>query len=138
MRFVILFVLIPQLLLAQKHFTLNSPDGNIVFAFYNDNGNAAYSLSYKKNIVINKSYLSLTFKNGSYTDGLLAGKPVYKDSIEDYNLMTGKTSHVHDVYKEMLIPLKSKDQSNINIQLAVKAFNDGIAFQYRFSSTNNK
>jgi alpha-glucosidase len=94
-------------------------------------------LPIKKRLVINKSFLSLAFKNGDFASDIKAGKPIYHDSTEDYELLIGKTSHVHDNYKELLIPLQSKVQSNIDIQLAVKAFNDGIAFQYRFSSKSN-
>jgi alpha-glucosidase len=56
---------------------------------------------------------------------------VFKDSVEDYSLITGKTSHVHDAWKEMLIPLQSANSKRM-VQLAVRAFNDGVAFQYRF------
>jgi alpha-glucosidase len=131
-----LCILIPLLLPAQKRISLNSPDGNLVFTFYGENNQAAYSVSYKKQLIIDKSFLSLEFKDGSFANNLKAGKPVYHDSTEDYDLITGKTSHVHDAYKEMLIPLQSTDKRVI--QLAVRAFNDGIAFQYRFPYQQNK
>ena len=77
----------PLLLPAQK-FKLTSPDGNIVFTFYNDNAKAAYSVSYKKQIVVDKSFLSLEFKDGSFANDIKAGKPVYYDSTEDYDLIS--------------------------------------------------
>src|ERR1700759_1849242 len=129
-----LCILIPFLLSAQKKFKLHSPDGNIVFTFYNDNGKAAYAVTYKKQIVVDKSFLSLDFKDGLFANKIKASKADYFDSTEDYNLITGKTSHVHDSYKEMIIPLVCEDEKNITIQFAVKAFNDGVAFQYRFNS----
>ncbi len=131
-----LCILIPLLLPAQKRISLNSPDGNLVFTFYNENNQAAYAVFYKKQLIIDKSFLSLEFKDGSFANNLKAGEPVYHDSTEDYDLITGKTSHVHDAYKEMLIPLQSTDKRII--QLAVRAFNDGIAFQYRFPYQQNK
>lgn len=133
---VCLCILMPLLLIAQKKITLTSPDKNLVFNFYNDDGNAAYSVAYKKQVIINKSFLSLEFKDGSFSQNLKTGKPVYYDSTEDYDLFIGKTSHVHDAYKEVIIPLQSADKRIV--ELAVKAFNDGIAFQYRFKLFNNK
>jgi alpha-glucosidase len=133
-----LCILIPVLTSAQKKVNLSSPDGNIVFTFYNDHGSAAYSVSYKKQLIVDKSFLSLLFKDGSFANNIKAGKPVYYDSTEDYDLITGKTSHVHDVYKEMLIPLQSTDDDKRTIQFAVKVFNDGIAFQYRFDAQQGK
>jgi alpha-glucosidase len=132
-----LCIAIPFYLNAQKKYTVTSPDKNLVFTFYNDNAKAAYTVAYKKQLVVDKSFLSLEFKEGSFSDNLAAGKPVYRDSVEDYNLLIGKASHVHDAFKEMVIPLRSTI-NNINIELAVRAFNDGIAFQYRFISFENK
>jgi alpha-glucosidase len=126
-----LYILIPVCLPAQKKFNLSSPDGNIVFNFFNEDNKAAYTVSYKKQLIVDKSFLGLEFRDGSFTNDLKAGKPAFKDSVEDYNLTIGKTSHVHDAYKEMLIPLQSANNKRI-VQLAVRAFNDGIAFQYRF------
>jgi alpha-glucosidase len=132
-----LCIAIPFYLNAQKKYTITSPDKNLVFTFYNDNAKAAYTVAYKKQLVVDKSFLSLEFKEGSFSDNLVASKSVYRDSVEDYDLVIGKTSHVHDAYKEMVIPLRST-VNNINIELAVRAFNDGIAFQYRFISFENK
>src|SRR6478735_4871291 len=112
-----LCIAIPFYLSAQKKYTVTSPDKNLVFTFYNDNAKAAYTVAYKKQLVVDKSFLSLAFKDGSFSDNLAVGKPVYRDSVEDYDLLTGKASHVHDAYKEMIIPMRSTI-NNINIQLA--------------------
>lgn len=129
-------ILMPLLLQAQKKLSIASPDGNLVFNVYNEHSNLAYSVSYKKQPVINKSFLSLEFKDGSFSNNIKINKPVYTDSTEDYNLIIGKTSHVHDNFREMLLPLQSADKRTI--QLAVKIFNDGVAFQYRFIADENK
>ena len=130
-----LCILIPGWLPAQKKINLNSPDGNIVFSFFNEGNKAAYSVTYKKQLVVDRSFISLEFTDGSFSNDLKAGKPVFKDSAEDYDLITGKTSHVHDAYKAMMIPLQSTNDKRI-IQFVVRAFNDGIAFQYRFTGQN--
>src|SRR5436190_9888010 len=127
-----LCISMPLLLTAQRKIDLSSPDGNIIFSFFNENAQAAYSVSYKKQVIVDKSFLSLEFKDASFAHNLKAGKPVYHDSTEDYNLIAGKTGHVHDAYKEMLIPVQSANNNKHIIRLNVRAFNDGIAFQYRF------
>src|SRR3954452_2019771 len=108
--------LIVQFLHAQEKFDLKSPDGNIVFTFYNEGGKGAYTVAYKKHLLVDKSFLSLEFKDGSFSDDLKAGKPVYTDSIEDYGLVIAKASHVHDAYKQMLITLQSTQQPKHTIQ----------------------
>jgi hypothetical protein len=41
-------LLIVELLNAQKKIGLTSPDGNIVYSFFNENGKMAYTVTYKK------------------------------------------------------------------------------------------
>ncbi len=130
----VLCILIPFLLPAQKKIQLTSPDGGITFTFYNENNHAAYSVAYKKQVIVNKSFLSLQFKDGSFMNDLKAGRPVYEDSSEVYDLITGKTSHVHDDYKEVSIPIQSTTNKNYTVQFVVRAFNDGLAFRYKFLS----
>lgn len=127
-----LCILIPHFLFAQKRHELKSPDGNIVFTFYYEAGKIAYSVAYKKQTIINKSFLSLHFKDGDFDNKLSVGKPVYKDSVEDYTLVTGKASRVHDAYKEMWAPVSTRNGKERIIALTVRAFNDGIAFRYEF------
>ena len=118
---------------AQKQIQLTSPDKNLVFTFYNDHHTAAYTIDYRKQHVVGKSYVSLSFSDESFADNITALKPFYKDSVEDYDLVVGKASHVHDAFKQVIIPLQSKQKT---VLLAVKAFNDGIAFQYRYQQSN--
>ncbi len=132
-----LCILIPAFLPAQKKINLISPDGNLVFALHNENKQVAYSIAYKKQSIVTKSFLSLEFKDGVFSNDLKAGKPAYHDSTEDYSLITGKTSRVQDAYKEMLIPIQSINTTRRIVQLAVRVFNDGIAFQYRFPAQND-
>jgi alpha-glucosidase len=133
-----LCILFPVLLTAQKKFNLTSPDGNIGFTFYNENDHIAYSVSYKKQFIVDKSFLGLEFKDGAFVNNLKAGKPVYHDSTEDYNLITGKTSRVHDTYKELQMPLVSIDDTKRIITLHVRVFNDGVAFRYELNAGENR
>ena len=54
-----LCISMPLLLTAQRKIDLSSPDGNIIFGFFNENAQAAYSVSYKKQVIVDKSFLSL-------------------------------------------------------------------------------
>jgi len=127
-----LCILIPHLLFAQKRHELKSPDGNIVFTLYNEDGKIAYAVTYKKQPIINRSFLSLYFKDGDFDNKVSAGKPVYKDSVEDYTLIIGKAGHVHDAYRQMQIPVTSKNDNEKIIGLTIRTFNDGVAFRYEF------
>lgn len=115
---------------AQKKIMLVSPDGNIVFDFHLKDGNAYYNVIYKKNRIVNDSKLSLNFQDGNFENDLIMHKPVWNDSVEDYDLVVGKTKHVHDVYNEVTIKLEQKTGNHRKVNLVVKAFKDGLAFKY--------
>ncbi len=117
-------------LFAQKEITVTSPDKNIVFLFQVFHAKPAYSVAYKGKTLISNSTLSLVFEDGSFSTISKQGKPVYRDTTEEYQLMTGKTSSVKTNYHEALIPLFDASQKRMNIR--VKVFNDGVAFRYEF------
>jgi len=132
-----LFLLFTSLnVYAQKNVAVVSPDGNIVFNFHVIKGNAFYNISYKRNKIVNDSKLSLDFEDGSFEDELRMRKPIYNDSVEDYDLVVGKAKHVRDAYNEVTIPLEQTTGNHRKINLVVRAFENGLAFKYYFPEQN--
>ena len=121
----------PQSLFA-KPVSLSSPDKNIVFSIDANNKRISYTVVYKGKLVINSSILSLQFENTSFENNLKINKPVFRDRTEDYDLMFGKTKHVHEVYKEVTIPIQQTTPPYYFINIVARAFNDGLAFRYEF------
>ncbi len=121
---------------AQKRITVVSPDGDIVFSFYLLKGNAFYNVTYKKTKIIDNSKLSLDFSDGSFENDLRMKRAIYNDSVEDYDLIVGKTKHVHDAYNEVTIPLQQTTGNQRKINLVVRAFAGGVAFKYYFPQQN--
>ena len=116
---------------AQKAIKLTSPNGDITFSFEIIKGSAFYNVTYKKEKIISSSQLSLVFSKDDFTGNIRLNKPVFRDTIESYDLIVGKTSHVQTHYKEVLLPLQqSTTRRQLNIR--VRAFDDGIAFRYEF------
>jgi alpha-glucosidase len=132
-RFFLIFcsVLISFNCIAQKNIQLTSPNGEISYSFTLINGSAVYSVAFKGKTLINKSTLGIVFSDAAFDNNITALKPVYKDSTEDYTLLVGKTSHVHDSFKEVTIPLLQNSVKR-RINLVVRVFNDGLAFRYEF------
>ena len=125
------FVVTSQKLIAQKPLHLSSPDGYIVFNFGLRDNAPFYDVSYKGTALIAGSGLGLSFQDGvSFEKSIKTGKPVFRDSVEDYSLVVGKTSHVHDSFREVLIPLQQTVAPFRTMNLVVRAFNDGLAFRY--------
>ncbi|RTL60807.1 MAG: glycoside hydrolase family 97 protein [Sphingobacteriales bacterium] len=123
-------------LTAQSNIRLSSPDGHIVFSFSVENHKTFYSIEYNKQALITKSSLNLIFADGEPLGNCkLSAVPKFSSAIESYHMIVGKASSINQPYKKLIIPLAG-EKYNINIE--VKAFNDGLAFRYVFPKQANK
>ena len=124
---------------AQKAIRIQSPDHHIVFSFMLTKSSPVYQVQYKGKILVDKSTLALAFKeDGNFAEGLVAGKPIFRTGDETYDLVVGKTKTVHSQYEEVTIPLiRSNGPEKKQVNIVVRAFNDGVAFRYEFPSQKN-
>src|SRR5580698_1994940 len=94
---------------SEKDIEVRSPDGGIRFLFRCMKGVPEYDLHYEGLSLIEHSRLSLNFGDlpRSYPFGafLKPGAPVVTEGTDDYRLVVGKTSEVHDRYRQAVIPL---------------------------------
>lgn len=132
----LLYVLFCTSLQSQK-LHVASPNNKLVFNFKLINKSAFYSVSYKGKTIVDYSSLSLEFDNGKFETNLKLNKPFYRDTAEDYELVVGKTSHVHTRYRELKIPLEEINAPHRKIDIAVRVFDDGVAFRYEFPKQQN-
>jgi len=122
---------------SQTKISLASPDGNIVFSFRLLNKTMEYSVSFKQKTIIDYSSLGLNFNDNNFNINLKLNKPVFRDTTENYELVTGKTKLVHTHYKEVRIPLEEKAAPFRKINLLVRVFDDGLAFRYEIPQQKN-
>ncbi len=134
--FSIFFFIAPHVL-AQKKILLSSPDGNIRFSFSLINKRSNYNVSFKDKVIVENSELGLSFQGDAFTDNIKAGKPVYREADEIYELVVGKTKNVHDHYKEVMIPLQQTTGDINQVNFVVRIFNDGLAFRYEIPRQKN-
>src|SRR5206468_3398453 len=123
----LIFLAFSSFSLAQQNIKLSSPDGQIQFSFKVKDKTPGYSVSYKKKQLINEGGLGLSFLESGPLIHLEVLQPIYRDAVEDYELVVGKTKKVHDQYKEVIIPLQEKEMPGRKINYVVRIFNDGLA-----------
>ncbi|MEW2921137.1 MULTISPECIES: glycoside hydrolase family 97 protein [unclassified Allomuricauda] len=132
-RCALLFFCLTPALNAQKKVQLSSPNSIVHFSLKITEKAPKYSISYKGTTLIDDSNLGFQFEEGGYfTSHLKMGKPQYNSIDETYELVVGKNKKVRNEYREVRIPLVENNAPNRTIILAVRAFNDGIAFRYEF------
>ena len=123
---------------AQKKIIFASPNGQIIFSFDITGGQPQYAVRYKDQTLIENSSLGLSFINqDSFGTDIKINKVVIAEGTEDYILPEGKTSKVHDVFKEAIIPMQELNDKKRLVILHVKLFNDGAAFRYEFPQQKN-
>jgi alpha-glucosidase len=106
---------------------INSPNRNLVMEVkLTKNGNLLYTVSYKDTRVIEESALGIaTFQNG------LSWEETSRRSYDTtWVPVYGERSRVRDYYNEVKIVVSRGKRQNIN--LVIRAYDQGIAFQYVF------
>lgn len=135
---VLLFLLVSVGIYAQKTIKLSSPDGKIKFELRLQEKSPEYNISYKGKSIIQNSPLSLEFEDGFFGNKLKINKPVYNTVKEDYELIVGKSKKVYSHSKEVIIPFEETIAPYRKVNLAVRAFDDGLAFRYEYPQQQNR
>ena len=112
---------------------LTSPDRQLVFSFHQGNDHISYSVIYKGKAIIGDSPISLQFKEtGEFGSKVSVQKTVLKQIDETYELVVGKIKNARNFCNELTIPMVGKDVLHRQINLVVRAYNDGLAFRFVF------
>ena len=111
-----------------------SPDGNLVMNVHLREGSPSYSLSYKGTPVILESPLGINGNVDWNRDMVLEG--VETDSYDQsWKPIYGERSEIPDrynVYRATFGGLKDRDRNQIKLMLEIRAYDEGMAFRYRF------
>ncbi|HEX3384577.1 MAG TPA: glycoside hydrolase family 97 protein [Mucilaginibacter sp.] len=118
--------------------TVTSPDKNIVFKLEAGKAGLVYRVTYKGTLLVNDSRLSISFKgDGEFGRNVHLGKATFKPIEEDYDLVVGKTSHVHSLSNEATVPVTEADGARRTLNIEIRVFNDGAAFRYMIPGDAN-
>lgn len=115
---------------------LSSPDDNIiVHVFKNENNEFGYSVSFKKDKLLDWSRLGLkTVFEGLGSDfKIISSTSVSSD--DTWKTVWGQRSIIRNNYNELLLKLQNSTNQNLNIRFRV--FNDGVAFRYEIPGNDS-
>src|ERR1700759_319591 len=125
---ILLFFLSATSAFANSGFTVSSPDKKITFTLDKDASGVFYTVSYKGELLVDKSRLSLSFEQGGELGrGITLGKSSFKRMEENYDLVIGKCSHVHSLSNELMVPVIENGGLKRQINIEIRIFNDGAA-----------
>lgn len=113
-----------------KEVEIFSPDGKYRFTLNDENGNLHYSLDWNNKEIIKSSLLGIN-ANTVWRDGLELGETTAADRDTVWHPVYGERSTVRDRYKARSIAI-NHGNSRDKLILDIRAYNEGIAFRYRF------
>lgn len=113
-----------------KEIKISSPDGKYRFTLNDENGNLHYSLDWHNKEIIKSSLLGIN-ANTVWRDGLELGETTAADRDTVWHPVYGERSTVKDRYKAWSVVI-NHGNSRDKLILDIRAYNEGIAFRYRF------
>jgi len=125
----------------QNSWQLSSPDGKLIVTI--DNAEPENSLYYQVSsraekgeiVVISSSPLGIEREDQQFFEGLIFKSASPVESIDEkYSLLHGKRKECHDFSNQLILHFNNDQGSNLD--LIFRAYNDGIAFRYRFPEEN--
>ena len=121
---------------------LKSPNGNFImeFALQND-GTPTYSLIYKGKTVVKPSKLGIELKEDKNIKKSLLNDFAIVDKKtssfdETWRPVWGEVSSIRNQYNELAVSL-IQNETNRQIIIRFRLFNDGLGFRYEFPSQKN-
>lgn len=134
-KFYFLSIIFPLLLVScnESEYTITSPDKKVNFILEQTNEGIKYSLNFDHKSLIKDSELGILLKNG---EKLINGEGWEVDNVETISVndkwfpIWGKRKVVEDNYTQKIFHLKNINNTINEVDLIVRAYNDGIAFRY--------
>jgi alpha-glucosidase len=129
-----LFALISATIVYSQDVSLKSPDNKIIVSI-NNGDNLTYSVSFNGRSIIEKSSMGFEFKDEEPMKG---GFIITDKSAKNINetwmpVVRSKHAEITNNYNELILKLKEKNSPMRQMELYVRAYNDGAAFRYRLS-----
>lgn len=118
-------------LYANDGYTLKSPNGKLMFALDEVNGELAYKISYQDEPVILSSRLGIA----NWTEGLAIEEVKATSASTTWEPVYGERAVVKDCYNQSIYVIK-KDNTANRLHLIVRAYDEGVAFRYHYDGTN--
>jgi glucan 1,4-alpha-glucosidase len=116
--------------------SIASPNGIIAIDFkLNQKGEPTYTVTKNKQIIVDTSLLGFIIKEGNFSDGFSIETITTNKKNETWQPVWGQSSSVKNEYNELVVGLKEKTGTKLEIEFRV--YDDGLGFRYRFPSQVN-
>jgi alpha-glucosidase len=126
----LLFSLLTFQNIMAQDFTVSSPDRKIAMKISNGE-QLTWSATFIERMIIDPSVMGFEFKNEPAMNGNFVVMEQKTRSVDETWIPVVKSKHaaIHDQFNELHLFLREKSDPKRNMELTVRAYNDGIAFR---------
>jgi len=130
--FLVVVIMLTGTIIQAQDFSIKSPDNNIVVTI-NSNEKLTYSVTFKGQIIIDQSTMGFEFRDEPQMTGNFEVTDQKTQNINEKWIPVVKSKHAEIInsYNELHLYLKEKLDPMRQMELIVRAYNDGAAFQYK-------
>ncbi len=120
---------------SENNWQVLSENGAVQIQLFLEDGKLLYTASLRNgndvSEVIKKSPLGIVRDDAQFTDNMeFKGASDVKRIDEHYSVLTGKALKLHNLANEQVVSFSNSEGNRIDV--ALRAYNDGIAFRYIF------
>lgn len=123
----------------ERTLTVNSPnDSNKIIFNISEEGRPNYMVSHNNTKVIDTSYMSFEVKDLPAFSGdfkIIGSTTSTSDDI--WEMPWGEQLEVRNNYNELIVNLQEQSETNRELTIHFKVYDDGIAFRYEFPEQKN-
>ena len=120
-----------------SNWSVASPDSSLRLSVFAEGGKVFYTVLRGADTAVGKSPLGISRADQQFNDGLsFVSVSSVKLLDEAYTMTIGKRKENKNLGNEIIISLKNKNGTPL--QIAARAYNDGVAFRYQFAEGSEK
>ncbi len=119
---------------AEKEYSLSSPDKNLLIKVTNESGTPQFQMSYQGDVIINKSPVGLLLDTLNFTSNTIISGFEESTFDENWETVNGKNKTVRNYYNEYTFSLSKVKNPELNYQLIFRCYDDGFAYRYVLES----
>lgn len=120
----------------QKSWQVFSPDKQLQIILTNDGSRLSYTVLQNNDVIIKPSGLGIEREDQAFVSNLTFQSTSNKKIDERYTLRSGKQLVNRAIANESSVTFKNANGHAVSIDL--RAYNDGVAFRYRFPGPSKK
>lgn len=115
-----------------ESYQVNSPNKRVQMSITNDAAGLHYQVTLDGKSVIADSPLGLIIDNKQIGNSELQLLSQKQKAIKDrFELIAGRSKKIDDHYQSLNLQFKNKNQPDLNLNLLVRVYDDGVAFRYQ-------